>query len=161
MDPQIPVSKIKGVGVIVAQKLKRLGITTVADLVWYLPSGYEDFRVRASVKNAPLDQPLTLTGVISSSSSRRSWQRRKLVVTEAVFSDETESLRLTWFGRFALRIPTNIPIHLTGTIVYERGRRQMVNSAIDRVSATPRPCVAWALASCSSMDFSRCASIPA
>ena len=37
-----PVSTVRGVGVAGEKLLARLGITTVADLLWHLPRRYED-----------------------------------------------------------------------------------------------------------------------
>ncbi len=43
MNKQTPITSIKGVGPAVAQKLQRLGIETVSDLLNHVPTRYEDY----------------------------------------------------------------------------------------------------------------------
>jgi len=39
----IPIEKLKGVSVKIAKPLKKLGIDTVRDLLWHIPTRYNDF----------------------------------------------------------------------------------------------------------------------
>lgn len=59
-----PVSELKGVGVKKAEYYKKLGITTVYDLIYHLPRGYVDFSCPVSPVEAPVNEYCVLKGKI-------------------------------------------------------------------------------------------------
>ena len=74
---QCPVSAIKGVGAKVAEKLDKLGIFTIQDILFHLPLRYEDrTRIYAIADLMPLMHGTVLGEVVSSDiqlGKRRSW----------------------------------------------------------------------------------------
>lgn len=74
---QLPVSAIKGVGAKVAEKLDKLGIFTIQDILFHLPLRYEDrTRIYAIADLMPLMHGTVLGEVVSSEiqlGKRRSW----------------------------------------------------------------------------------------
>lgn len=59
-----PVSQIKGVGEKKAAYYKKLGVSTVYDLLYHLPRGYVDFSCPISVADAPVNEYCVLKGKI-------------------------------------------------------------------------------------------------
>lgn len=90
------VADLKGVGDAQAERFKALGVKTVADLIDYYPRRYDDFSVVMPINKL---QPggVTVRATIKQARGRR--VRRGLHVTEAVASDSTGSVRLTWFNQ--------------------------------------------------------------
>lgn len=83
-------------------KLKKLNIETVRDLLWHFPFRYEDFSNFSKIADLKSGQQVTIRGVISSVKLYRT-QKRKMFIVEAVVSDDTGSVKAVWFNqRFLL-----------------------------------------------------------
>lgn len=96
MDLNLPLLRVPGVGSIYAQRLKRLNIFTVEDLINHYPFRYDDFSKITSANEAKIGDILTLQGEIWS--IKNTYTRYGKVLTQAVFNDGTTSLNLTWFS---------------------------------------------------------------
>lgn len=90
------IADIKGVGPAVAKKLEALGVHTIADLVDMYPRRYEDYSTVTSIKRLK-PGAVTIQAVIKQAKGR--YVRRGLHITEAIASDETDSVRLVWFNQ--------------------------------------------------------------
>lgn len=99
---ETPLDQIKGIGPKFIVKLKSLKIETVKDLLWHFPNRYEDFSKVYPISELTAHQEATVTGIVESINVRRSW-RRHFVLTEAVISDYSGSIRAVWFNQPYLR----------------------------------------------------------
>ena len=64
-DPQpFPVTRLKGVGSSVAEKLNKLGIFSVQDILFHLPHRYEDRTRTAAIGELQNGDVITVTGRI-------------------------------------------------------------------------------------------------
>ncbi len=92
---QTPLQWIKGIGPGLAARLKKKGLATVEDMLYFLPIRYEDRSSIEKIKDLePGRRALTSGDVMAS--GEVSYSRRKLF--EAVISDGTGLLRLKWFN---------------------------------------------------------------
>ncbi len=91
-----PLSRLKGVGEVVDTQLAALGLETVADLLDYFPRRYDDF---SKVQTIAQLRPglVTVRAKVEHLGVRSSYKRKGMTITEAVVSDATGSLKLTWF----------------------------------------------------------------
>lgn len=112
-----PIADIKGIGPRFQEKLKKLKIETVKDLLWYFPFRYEDFSNMAAVKDVTIGQYATIQGVIQSIKLRRTWKRRMFIV-EALVSDDTGSIRAVWFNQKFLitMLKKGMKVNLAGKV---------------------------------------------
>jgi ATP-dependent DNA helicase RecG len=132
LDLKDPVAKVPGVGSVIANKLKKLDISSVEDLLWHLPTSYEDYSQKFLVAKAPVGQNLTLRGNLLGATTRQSWKRR-LQLTEAILSDKTGSLPIIWFGKFPRKnLPEGEEVFVWGSIELKDGKRQMINPQIKK-----------------------------
>lgn len=87
---------VKGVGPARSKQLRRLGIFTVFDLMWYVPRGYFD---RADI--APIAQinsgNCNLRGTVLSAKVNNT--RRGFSIFKAIISDGTGSITAVWFNQ--------------------------------------------------------------
>jgi ATP-dependent DNA helicase RecG len=98
MDFHLPVEKISKVGAITAKKLKRLGIQTAGDLLYWFPFRYEDYRQILSINKLQDGIEATVRGRVEIIANRRGFRSRK-IITEALIYDDSGSLRVTWFNQ--------------------------------------------------------------
>ncbi len=115
---QTPLIEVKGIGPKFQEKLKKLRLETVKDLLWYFPFRYEDFSNIVPIKDLKIGEHATVQGVIQSIKMRRTW-KKKMFIIEALISDETGSIRAVWFNqRFLITIlKKNSRVNLAGKIV--------------------------------------------
>ncbi|MFA5084169.1 MAG: GxxExxY protein [Candidatus Paceibacterota bacterium] len=91
-------SEIHGIGPKFLERLKKLEIESVEDLLRHFPFRYEDFSRIYNIAELKAGQQATIKGIITNVSLRRSWQRRMFLV-EALISDETGSVKAIWFNQ--------------------------------------------------------------
>lgn len=92
-----PVTAIPGVGATQSERLKRLGIATVADLLFTFPRQHLDYSAFDKIAQLPFGEVRTVLGLIWEVENQRIGGGR--VVTTARISDETGSVRATWFNQ--------------------------------------------------------------
>ena len=94
-----PITKLSSVTTRVATALQRgLGIYTIRDLLWHIPSRYEDLSTVTPIHDLSIGSHATVMGKIVSTQNIRTWKRR-LNIFEAVLTDETGSVKLVWFNQ--------------------------------------------------------------
>ena len=98
MDLNTELAKIDGIGPKFATKLKKLEINNVKDLLWHFPFRYDDFSKIISVADLTPNQPATIHGTVQKIGLRRTF-RKKLVLVEAIITDETGGVRALWFNQ--------------------------------------------------------------
>jgi len=91
-------SKISGIGSKFLDRLKKLEIKTVKDLLWHFPFRYEDFSKIVKIADLEINQAVTIQAVVKKILMRQSWRRRILIV-EAVLADETGLVKSIWFNQ--------------------------------------------------------------
>jgi ATP-dependent DNA helicase RecG len=91
------VTAVPGVGSSQEAKLRRLGIHTVQDLLTYYPREHHDYSKLEKIATIPLEQVVTIMGMIWEVQNVRSASGR--VRTIARVSDETGQIRATWFNQ--------------------------------------------------------------
>ena len=88
------VTQLTRVGKILENRLKRLGIVTVADLLYYFPFRYEDYSQIKTIKELQEGEQVTIHGTLEHIASKRS-PRKRILLTEAVVVDSSqERLRI-------------------------------------------------------------------
>ncbi len=91
-----PLGDIKGVGPKTVEQLSAAGLHIVSDIIEFLPRRYEDYtKVSKIVDIVPGN--VVIRGKITNVSQR--YVRRGLHVTQAVLSDDSGKVALTWFNQ--------------------------------------------------------------
>ena len=90
-----PIQFVKGVGPRMATLLKKKGIETVEDALFFIPRDYEDRRSITSISSAPIGCHQTLRGTIRRMNLVR-YQRRR--VFEMVIGDDSGTITAKWFN---------------------------------------------------------------
>ena len=123
-------SELKSVGPKLAPRLEAMGLATVLDLLEHYPRRYHDRTRVQEIAELALGEEATVTGEVKKVSVRRPPGRRPFVEME-IF-DGTSYLRLTFFNQeYRAKIAEGTEISVFGKVDLYRGRRQMVNPALD------------------------------
>ncbi|MBN1779142.1 MAG: DNA helicase RecG, partial [Candidatus Buchananbacteria bacterium] len=126
------IAHINQVGQKTAEKLAKLEVFTVKDLLFYYPFRYQDFSQVTAIDQLEPGVPATIFGRIEILKNRRSWQK-KMIITEGLVSDESGSIKVIWFNQqyISKNLKPGDQIYLAGTIsndgqlispVYERAK---------------------------------------
>ncbi|OGN07293.1 MAG: hypothetical protein A2750_03135 [Candidatus Yanofskybacteria bacterium RIFCSPHIGHO2_01_FULL_45_42] len=98
MELNLPIEKLPHVGPRNKSRLNRLGIKTVKDLLWHLPSRYEDYTEHLTIAEVETGQKVNIQGQVIKISTRRIFPRR-LTVTTAIVGDESGAIKCVWFNQ--------------------------------------------------------------
>jgi ATP-dependent DNA helicase RecG len=127
-----PLSDLKSVGPKLEERLTTMGLASVVDVLEHYPRRYHDRTNIQEIADLANGEKATVTGEVKKVSVRRPPGRRAIVEME-VF-DQTSYLRLTFFNQeYRSKIAEGTEVSVFGTVELYRGRRQMVNPAIDVV----------------------------
>lgn len=90
--------ELNRVGKATAKKLERLGVNTAKNLLFYFPFRYEDYSELTPIRELQSGINANIVGRIELIQNKRS-SRKKMYITEALISDETESIKVVWFNQ--------------------------------------------------------------
>lgn len=136
MNPDSPTTELPKLGLKSEEKLKRLGIHTIRDLLWHIPATYHDFRKITPIAKVGPESDVTILASVRSFHSRQAF-RRRLSIQEGLLFDDTGSIRTTWFNQPYLEktIEKNKPYRFSGKIEMKRGHLQLSNPSFESADA--------------------------
>lgn len=80
-----------------AKRLERLGIFTLGDFLYHIPSRYEDYSLVSSIGTVQEGEVVTVKGKVVE--ARNEYTRRFKTLQKVTVADETGSIDLTWFNQ--------------------------------------------------------------
>jgi ATP-dependent DNA helicase RecG len=92
------ISGLAGISKPLISKLKKLKIETVEDLIFYYPYRFEDYSQIFKIKDLPTEGLAVTSGRLELIANRRT-SRRKMIVTEAILTDDSGSVKIVWFNQ--------------------------------------------------------------
>ncbi len=91
------------VGPVMAKKLKKLGVETVEDLLWYVPFRYDDYSLKSSIKRVQAGEIVTIQGNVDKMTNSFTKTGKRL--QQAKVSDASGTIDIIWFNQpFLTRI---------------------------------------------------------
>ncbi len=113
-----------------------LGVHSVADLIENFPRRYEDYSAVTPI-NRLHPGPVTIEAVIKQAKGR--YVRRGMHITEAVASDDNDSVRLVWFNQPYREsgFKPGQPYFISGQYELSRQRFAIMNPSVELVSDFP------------------------
>jgi len=129
---------INRVGAATAKKLKKLGVATVRDLLFYFPFRYDDFTHLTSIDKLQPGMSANVVGQIELIQNKRSWKKR-MNITEALISDGTETLKVIWFNQpfIARNLRVGDKVSLAGKVDDDYGGLVMMSPVYEKIYLTP------------------------
>jgi len=128
------IASLYRVGPTNSKLLQKLGLETVQDLLFYFPFRYDDFSKRQRIAEVRPDQTVSLSGTIELIQNRRS-RGRRLTITEALISDDSDSLKVIWFNQPFLtkNLKVGDQISLAGKISEKYGQAIMLSPRYEKI----------------------------
>ncbi len=113
---------IKGISSSLAAKFRRLGVSTVRDMLYFFPRRHIDYSKRKTIAQLEIGEEQTVVATV--------WQAREALLggrrsTEAVVGDETGNMRVVWFNQpyLAKQLRTNSKLALSGKVSLYKGMK--------------------------------------
>ncbi|MFQ5341364.1 MAG: ATP-dependent DNA helicase RecG [Anaerolineae bacterium] len=122
LDLRTPVDELQGISKTYRQRLSRLGVRTVKDLLYLLPRRYDDFSALKTISQLEYGEEVTIVGTVWECKNRRTRSGR--TITTAIFSDATGTIEATWFNQpyLARQLRPGRKIVLSGRVEKYLGR---------------------------------------
>ncbi len=100
MDLSTKVEEVPKIGLVYAKRLKKFGIKTVQDLLFYFPARYDDFSEIISISEArqKIKETVCVQGVITEIENIRTF-KKWMTITEAVVEDQKSDIKVIWFNQ--------------------------------------------------------------
>ncbi len=128
-----PVTVLDGVGPRNAGTLERLGIHTLRDMLYNFPRTYIDYSRLEPINRLRYGDIVTVIGTIQNLASRPMHSGSSKRV-EAVLSDGSGAIRLTWFNPWmAKRLNSGMQVSVSGKIDQYLGRLVMNNPEVENL----------------------------
>ncbi len=93
-----PLTTIAGIGPKSAKTLRKLDLETLGDLLWHLPRRYDDYSQLKTINRLWYGEDVTIIANVDQITVRPV-RGGKMKLVEAVVTDGTGSLRVTWFNQ--------------------------------------------------------------
>lgn len=118
--------------------LKRLGIQTVAHLLYHLPARYEDISDIQSVGGLVKDQEAIVYGVIGGLKARRAWKSKR-PIAEGWIEDGSARIKVMWFNQpyLAKMLQDGMYVKLAGKVTGSEGKLYIANPEIEKLESLP------------------------
>ncbi len=125
----------KGVGPKMSQFLRKLGMETINDLLFYLPRRYDDYTRLTSINRLRPDMVATVIGTVRHAEIRVGKSGRKDFFL--VLDDGSGRIEVTYFGQYFLvrQIRVGKQLVLSGPTSVYSGRIQMTNPEWEELDA--------------------------
>jgi len=99
---EAPVTRLPGVGPHKAERLERLGVRSIGDLLYLFPRRYDDYSRLKTIDRLEYGEEVTIIGNVWDIQSRKG-RRRSITIVTAIVGDATGTIQVTWFNPYITR----------------------------------------------------------
>ncbi len=133
---QSPVTRLPGIGPHYAERLARLGVHTIQDLLYLLPTRYDDFSRLRTIDRLRWGEEVTIIGTVWKLNSRIIGDDRRVVTARV--GDGTGEIEVTWFNPFVeRRLRVGQAFMFSGKVDSFRGYYVMRNPEFEALDRQP------------------------
>jgi len=123
-----PVTVLDGVGPKNSEKLAKLDIRSLGDMLYHFPRRYDDYTQLKTINRLRFGEEVTVIGTVQSTTSR-SIRGGKSKLVEVIITDGSGALRINWFNQpwILKSLKEGIQVVLAGKIDQYLGRLLLTN----------------------------------
>lgn len=139
LDLEAPILRLPAVGQRTAARLTKLGIHTVRDLLWHLPSRYEDYSQAVPIAQVTAGEKHSVQGEVVAIGSRFIWPKR-MSITTATIRDDSGGIRAVWFNQPYVEdsLAVGTQVSLAGKVTLDKRGLQFVSPIYEKTGGTLR-----------------------
>jgi len=128
------IEELNRVGAATAKILARLELYTAQDLLFYFPFRYDDFTKSVPIADLQVNTNVNIIGTIELIQNKRSF-KRKMYLTEALISDETDTIKTIWFNQpFLTRtLKVGDRVSLAGRVSESQGQLTIISPLYEKI----------------------------
>ena len=114
--------------------LKRLGLTTIGELLRHFPARYQEAGASVRVEGLVPGSKVTLLGALTDLKAKKLWKSRRNV-TEGWFEDASGKVKVMWFNQpyIASYVPQGSTVKITGTVGGKVERPYIANPEVEHL----------------------------
>lgn len=133
-----PISSLPSIKKPFFSRFEKLGIHTVHDLLFHIPSRYEDYAESKPITEALEGEKATFEGTLGNFRTRRT-PHRGMILVETTLRDTTGEIQLLWFNQkhIAESFSAHTVVRVSGTPSASRNRLVIKSPAMERASRRP------------------------
>ncbi|MBX4198950.1 ATP-dependent DNA helicase RecG [Candidatus Parcubacteria bacterium] len=121
--------------------LKRLGLTTVEDILYHFPTRYGDTAEVASIASLAKGDHATVFGTISGLKTSKAW-KKKIPMSEAWVTDGSEKIKIIWFHQpyLAKMLHDGTTVRVEGKVSEKKSNAELYfsNPKVEHVGDMPQ-----------------------
>ncbi len=123
---------VKGVGPVIGEQFKKIGIRTIQDLIEYYPKRYVDYEGKTRIKDLALGANVTVMGTIINMSLYQT--KKGLYIQTVTISDGSGKIKLNFFYKikskkmlqiYREKFPVGLGAIIIGTVKFDRYSRAL------------------------------------
>ena len=119
-----PVSRLPSIGPSLADRLSKIGVWSIRDLLYLLPRRYDDYSMLRTIDRLRYGDEVTLVGTVWHLDTRLLGEGRKMVTARV--GDGTGEILMTWFNPYVERqLRSGRAYAFSGKVESYRGQLQM------------------------------------
>lgn len=123
-----PLQSLKGIGTQLAEKLAKLNLHTIGDLLRHYPHRWEDRTRFPHIADVRPGDSVTLRGIVIATTTR--YTRQRLSITEALLDDDGSAIKLIWINQpFMERTFRTLATQRTPIVVYGLVKRDSLSGS--------------------------------
>ncbi len=127
-----PVTRLRGVGPAIAERLARLGIHTYRDLLHHYPRRYEDYSRVVSIGDMVEGETVSVAANLWKMETRKLSRGREMVL--ALFNDGTGTLRVAFWNKWAAqKLTVGKTYRLSGKVGLFQGYKTLDNPHVEPI----------------------------
>jgi ATP-dependent DNA helicase RecG len=133
-----PVSDLIRLKDVTRAGLQRLGIISVADLLFHFPNRYADASSYVSIAGLSDGADVTIRGTIKKLSAKKGW-KSKMAMTEGTIEDMSGSMRVVWFNQpyLSKMLSVGQVVELTGKVSLYKDSPTLTNPSLREEKVLP------------------------
>ncbi len=119
--------------------LKRLGLSTVRDLLYHFPTRYESSEGIRTIGELVIGETATLYGTLKGAKARKTWKTRT-PSAEAYLEDGSGRVKVMWFRQpyMAKVAEQSGLVKITGKVAGSPGKIYITNPSVEKAEAIPQ-----------------------
>jgi ATP-dependent DNA helicase RecG len=118
--------------------LKKLGVISVRDLLFHLPTRYENVSDIQSIGGLIKDQEAVVYGQLSGLTTRKAWKSRR-PISEGYIEDGSAKIKIMWFNQpYIAKMYTNgMYVKIVGKVTGQDNKLYIANPEVEHLDSLP------------------------